>query len=76
MYDSKVLCNDSPKALQYKVFFEICLQFVCRKKEGLWELRKDLFALRIVEKGFKYVTVTYDEKSKKDQGESLRANLK
>ena len=64
MYDSKVLCNDSPKALQYKVFFEMCLHFVRRGKEGLRELRKNSFALRIDDKGFKYVTVTYNEKSK------------
>ena len=76
MYDTKVLSNQNPKALQFKVFFEICLHFVRRGKEGLRELRKDSFMVKTDDQGCRYVTITYNEKTKKDQGDSLRSTLK
>ena len=69
MYSSGTLSNKTPKALQYKVFFEISLHFARRAKEGLRELRKDSFEIKSDHTGTRFATIGYNEKSKKDHGE-------
>ena len=43
MYSSGVLGNDNSISLQNKVFFELCLHFSRRGKEGLHALKKNSF---------------------------------
>ena len=50
MYSSGVLSNKTPQSLQYKVFFELSLNFGRRWKEGLRELEKSSFVV-VVEAG-------------------------
>ena len=40
LYENRVLSADNPTSLQYKVFFEICLHFGRRGREGLAALKK------------------------------------
>ena len=68
MYESKVLSNDNPQALQYKVFFEISLHFVRRGREGLRELKASSILFKRDDEGDEYATIGHNEKSKKDQG--------
>ena len=42
MYSSGVLGNDNPISLQNKVFFQFCLHFGRRGKEGLHGLKKKI----------------------------------
>lgn len=63
MYQSEVLSNKSPHALQYKVFFELALQFGRMGRDGLHSLHKDSFTL--VKDDLdesEYVTLSYNEK--------------
>ena len=69
MYASGTLSNESPKALQYKVFFEISLHFARRAKEGLRELNKNSFEIKTDHTGIRFATIAYNEKSKKDHGD-------
>ena len=67
MYSSGVLPNKTPQSLQYKVFFELCLNFGRRGKEGLRELKKSSFVVAGdagVGGGHKYVKQTFHEKEK------------
>ena len=68
MYDSGVLSDNNPTALQYKVFVEISLHFVRRGREGLRELKASAFQFKHDDEGKEYVTLDHNEKSKKDQG--------
>ena len=68
MYDTKVLSNDNPKALQYKVFFEISLHFARRGREGLRELKPSAFVFKKDDNDEEYATIIHNEKTKKDQG--------
>ena len=68
LYDTKVLCNDGPVALQRKVFVETGLHFARRGREGMRELRKDSFLFKTDDQGHEYVTIGYNEMSKNHNG--------
>ena len=76
LYSSKTLSNENPIALQRKIYFEISLHFARRGREGLQQLRKDSFDIKTDDQGARYVTITYNEKSKRDQGDKKGGTLK
>ena len=76
MYSSGVLSNKTPQSLQYKVFFELCLNFGRRGKEGLRELKKSSFVVAVDAGGRKYVKQTFHEKEKNHQGVSMKEKEK
>ena len=65
MYHSGVLSNNDPRSLQNKVFFELCLHFGRRGREGLHKLRQDSFQFIVDDANadIEFVTL-YNEKSK------------
>ena len=67
MYSSGVLGNDNPTSLQNKVFFELCLHFGRRGKEGLHALKKNSFEFVIDDSNptIQYATINFNEKTKK-----------
>ena len=64
LYSSGVLSNDTPEALQNKVFVELGLHFACRGREGWASLKKDSFEEKTDARGRQYVTITYNEYDK------------
>ena len=70
MYSSGVLVNDNPISLQNKVFFELCLHFGRRGKEGLHGLKKNLFEFVVddCDQTIQYATLNFNEKTKKNHG--------
>ena len=52
--------DETPLGLQRRVFFEICLHFGCRGREGLRSLRRDSFAIKQDATGLEYVTLRLD----------------
>lgn len=60
MYSSRVLSNDNPTSLQYKVFFEICLHFGKIGRDGLHDLKRENVVFTLDTNGKEYVTVKYD----------------
>ena len=70
MYSTKVLSNDAPEALLYKVFFEVGLHFGRRGREGWRNLRKDSFVFKRDDSNpdLKYATLTHYETTKKNHG--------
>ena len=74
MYSTGVLSNDSPKSLQHKVFFELCLHFGRQGREGLHKLRQDSFEFVTddVNADTEYVTFNSMKKVKKIMGLTQR----
>ena len=66
MYSSGVLGNDNPISLQNKVFFELCLHFGRRGKEGLHALKKNSFEYVVgdCDPTIQYATLNFNEKTK------------
>lgn len=67
------LANEDTQILQYKVFVDIVYIMGRRAKEGLRELQKDWFAIKMDHEGTEYVEITVNEKTKKNQGNNLSA---
>ena len=76
LYSSNVLSNDNPVALQRKVYVEISLHFARRGREGLRDLKVSSFEILTDDQEKRYVTIKYNEKSKKDQGDQKNNVLK
>lgn len=72
MYSSKTLSDDNPTALQMKIFFELCLHFGRRGREGLRELNKKDLVFSTDEVGVEYVTLGFNPSEKNHQGDSKR----
>ena len=70
MYESGVLGFDNPVSLQNKVFFELCLHFGRRGKEGLHALKKTSFQFVVddCDSTIEYATLNFNEKTKKNHG--------
>ena len=67
LYDSGVLSDENPVALQRKVFVELMLQFGRRGREGLRSMRKDSFLIKTDGRGRRYVTLSFNELTKNHQ---------
>ena len=76
LYDSRTLSNDNATSLLHKVFFELCLHFGRRGREGLRDLKKGSFDIKKDASGKRYVRQTYLEKEKNHQGLSLKEKEK
>lgn len=61
--------DKNPVCLQHKVFFDIAYFNGRRGCEGLRELRKNSFEIKEFENGQQYIQLTYNERSKKSQGD-------
>ena len=68
MFQSGQLAMTSPTSLQRLVWFYLEFHFCRRGSEGLRELRKDSFIVKEDDEGVKYVTMTYNEKTKNHPG--------
>ena len=76
----KLFCEYFPKCLGdnidteillHKVFWDIMYYTGRRGKEGLRKLSKNSFALKRSPSGDEYIEITFNEKTKKNQGDSL-----
>ena len=56
------------QVLVHKVFFDIVYYTGRRAKEGLRELSKNSFDVKIGSDGLEYIEITFNEKTKKNQG--------
>ena len=64
LYSCDVFNTDTPKNLQWKVFFELVL-FLCRRgQENLRQLTKSCFVVKMGKKGEKYIEKVVDELTK------------
>ena len=63
------------QVLLHKVFFDIMYFTGRRGKEGLRSLSKDSFIVKSTPSGVEYIEITFNEKSKKNQGDSMSAAL-
>ena len=70
LYENRVFSADNPTSLQYKVFFEICLHFGRRGREGLAALKKsDIDFVKDDENSeTEYATLRFNECTKKNHG--------
>ena len=75
-YSSGTLGNDDPVSLQLKVYFEIALHCARRGCEGLRELGKDSFVVKVDENDREYVTIRYHELEKNHQGLNKREQVR
>ena len=73
LQESGVLINDeSPQALQYKVWFELVL-FICRRgRENLRKLKKNHFKIGTDSDGRRFIFQAQDEMTKKVRDSSSR----
>ena len=67
-YFKEGLKRKDTQVLVYKVFFDIVYYTGRRAKEGLRELAKNSFDIKIGSDGLEYVEITFNEKTKKNQG--------
>ena len=67
-YFAPGIANMNTKVLMHKVFFDIVYYTGHRGKEGLRSLNKTSFEIKTGTNGQEYVEVTFNEKSKKNQG--------
>ena len=63
------------EVLLHKIFFDIIYYTGRRGKEGLRNLRKGSFQLKVSPDGVEYIEMTFNEKTKKNQGNSNSASL-
>ena len=68
MYSSGTLSNDSPKALQHKVYYELTLHFGRRAREGLHDLEQKDFVFKCDSEGIEYATLAYNPAEKNHTG--------
>ena len=61
------------EVLLHKVFFDIMYYTGRRGKEGLRNLTKESFAVKIGADNKEFIEITFNEKSKKNQGDSMSA---
>ena len=64
------------EVLLHKVFFDILYYTGCRGKEGLRALDKKLFDVRKGPDGKEYFVITFNEKTKKNQGDAGSTSVK
>ena len=57
--------------LLHKVFWDIMYYTGCRGKEGLRRLSKNSFSIKKSHTGTEYIEITFNEKTKKNQGDTL-----
>ena len=62
--------NNNTEVLLHKVFFDIIYYTGRHGKEGLRNLTKDSFTIKKGPDGADYIEMTYNEKTKKNQGEA------
>ena len=75
-YFSKTVNEDlDTEILLHKVFFDIMYYTGRRGKEGLRSLTKESFQLKTSANGHQYIEITFNEKTKKNQGDSMSAGL-
>lgn len=72
MYQSGTLSNLNPTSLQLKVYFEMCMHFGRRGREGLRELTKNHFVFTRDDAGIEFVTLAFNPSEKNRQGEKVR----
>lgn len=72
LYTSGALSDENPISLQNKVFFEVCLHFGRRGREGLRELKKEHFCFVFDEVGVEFVTLCFNPAEKNHQGFNLK----
>lgn len=63
---------NTPKGLQKRIFFEIHTHFARRGREGMRDLRKDSFVIKVDENGDEYVVMAYHEKEKTKRGVNMK----
>ena len=63
--------DNDPHCLQHKVYFDIAYFMGKCGKEGLRELKKSSFILKNTSRGCEYLELTYNEATKKSQGDYL-----
>lgn len=68
LYELKVLSNETPITLQRKVYVEISLHFGRRGREGLRQLNKESFEIKVDRNKEEYVIQSYHEKEKNHKG--------
>ena len=76
MYSSGTLSNLNPISLQRKVFFETCLHFGRRGREGLRSLSKTSFVFKVDDQGREFATLNFKEVEKNHRGISLKETSK
>ena len=75
LFSSGVLNDNTPYALQHKVWFELMI-YICRRgRENLRKLTKDHFAVNTDSKGRKYVYQSRDEMTKKVREDSTSSRV-
>ena len=62
------LAVSNPSGLQMRVFMDIMIHFGCRGREGLRELRRDSFEIRVDSDGRRYAKLWYNEVGKTRNG--------
>ena len=62
--------SNNPVCLQHKVYFDIAFFLGKRGQEDLRQLKKNSFALKINAHGREYLELTYNESTKKSQGDN------
>ena len=67
LYKSGTLSNNSPLALQRKVYVEVSLHFGRRGREGLRNLTKDSFVFKNNDQGKEFATLCFNENDKNHQ---------
>ena len=65
--------NLDTEVLLHKIFFDIMYYTGRRGKEGLRNLKKESFIVKTAPDGKQFIEITFNEKSKKNQGDSLSA---
>ena len=67
--------HNNTEVLLHKVFFDILYYTGRRGKEGLRNLTKQSFQLKKASDGVEYIQMTYNEKTKKNQGNATSASV-
>ena len=68
MYCSRVLSHDTPETLQNQVYYEVCLHFGRRAREGLHALKQSDILMRQDDEGIEYATLSFNPTEKNHQG--------
>lgn len=72
IFSTKTLLVDDPTSLLFKTFFELCLHFGRRGREGLRDLKKKDLVFHVDEVGVEYCTLGFNPSEKNHQGISKR----
>ena len=75
VYFLEGLNKGDTEVLLHKIFFDIIYYTGRRGKEGLRNLRKSSFQLKVGADNVEYIEMTFNEKTKKNQGDSNSASL-